>query len=88
MSTDLSEYTILQIIPADGWYAKYKWPEGYETTNPLSAWALVEWKNEKIEKPWRTIEGYEHDGNEGTLCMTYDGFVEYTKTPILDEEEK
>lgn len=85
---DLSAHKILQIIPAEGWYAKYRWePEGYETTNPLTCWCLVEWTNEKIEKPWRTVEGYECDGDEGALCIIYEAFVEYTRTPIVEEEE-
>ncbi len=33
---------IVQIIPATGWWARYRWPkeEGYE--RPLVCWALVE----------------------------------------------
>lgn len=47
---------ILQIIPADGWFAIYN-IEGKETRSPLVCWALVEKDSE------RDIRGMDADGD-------------------------
>lgn len=72
---DLEPHRIVQIMPAVGWFARYKWDDGEEDENPIVCWALVEWENKG--EPFYTVEGVENEDGESHLCCVYSGLIGY-----------
>jgi len=74
----LEKYTILQILPAEGWYAKYKQDDETSEYVKIMFFALVEFLHEgqKI----KTVEPMDYDPCEGSdLCINISNFqgIEY-----------
>jgi hypothetical protein len=80
---ELNEYKILQIMPAEGWYAVYKWENGDSDMNRITCWGLVEWEDGD-----RTVEGVEVDDGETHLCVEYSGFRHYLHQSEIETFKK
>jgi len=90
---EIEKKKILQIIPAEGWVARYKDESGTESyQDPLVCWALVEPLAEELkgldeDDPtlWRYVVGIVVDADGSSdVASDIDNFSRYEKAERMD----
>ncbi len=73
--TKIMAEKIIQIIPADDWFAVFKMDDDAELSMPLNCWALFE-----LEDGSSRIEGiYVDAAGDCTVAKSADNFVRYKR---------
>lgn len=72
---------IVQIIPAEGWYAEYRPSDHTTSLMPLLCFALVEW--EEYGRVIRDVQPMVYNGQKrcAELCDTQSHFFSITQRP-------
>ena len=79
------EMQIVQMVPANGWFAAFEREGGGLRMEPLVCWATVEYRDEVTQEPCQSINGFYAAGDEVCNAVEAISFQYYVPEDEVEE---